>query len=94
MAWGTFVLILVALSGAYGASLDLEAEIQRLADRTTNCPNSGQLCVCAFNIQTFGKAKMDKPHVVEVLIEVQTKGFYFGHSLLNLLQSTDDSQSG
>ena len=35
------------------------------------------LDICAFNIQVFGIAKMDKPHVVEKLVDVSVNYLTF-----------------
>ena len=34
------------------------------------CYSLSTLRICAFNIQVFGRAKMSKPHVVDILVRV------------------------
>jgi len=40
-----------------------------------SCCFAEPLLIGAFNVQTFGVSKMDKPDVVDVLIEVQLSKF-------------------
>ena len=70
MAWLTLLLALAALATVRGECNDLDAEIKRLKAGTTQCPNAGQLCICAFNIKTFGQTKMEDQDVVDILVQV------------------------
>ena len=78
--WSSIVLVTLAFTASVSSlpadlildDLDIPADLQREFQRLYDeCPAGSELCICAFNIQTFGQSKMGKPDVVAVLIDVR-----------------------
>lgn len=49
------------------------------------------LTICAFNIQVFGVTKMDKPEVVDILIDVSDFILFDIYTLFYFVESFDKS---